>query len=57
MSSNTHTSNAEAEQANTKKDRREAGLLRPATLKWVFGVVIFGLRVWRLMAKLGEWFL
>lgn len=56
MSSNTHASDAEAEQAGTKELRREAPLLNPKTLKGAFKVLIVGLKLWRLAAKLWEWF-
>nr|WP_298897147.1 hypothetical protein [uncultured Altererythrobacter sp.] len=57
MSSNTHPSDAEAEQAGTKEDGREASLLNPKTLKVGFKILIYGLKAWRLIAKLWEWFL
>lgn len=56
MSSNTHPSDAEAEQAGTKEEGREASLLNPKTLKAGFKLLIFGFKVWRLAAKLWEWF-
>lgn len=56
MSSNTHTSDAEAERAGTKEVRREAHLLNPKVIKGAFKALIFGLKIWRVAAKLWEWF-
>ena len=57
MSSNTHTSDAEAEQAGTKEVRRESRFLNPGVIKGALKVLIFGLKLWRVIAKLWEWFL
>tara|TARA_B100001057_G_scaffold415582_1_gene433154 strand:- start:961 stop:1134 length:174 start_codon:yes stop_codon:yes gene_type:complete len=57
MEPNTQTSDAEAEQAGTKEARREARFLNPKTLKRAFKVLVFGLKLWRLGAKLWEWLL
>ena len=56
MNSNTQTSDAEAEQAGAKGVSRKARFLNPKTLKGGVKLLIFGLKVWRLAAKLWEWF-
>lgn len=55
MEPNTQTSGAEAEHAGTKEVRREARFLNPKTLKRALKFLIFGLKIWRVAAKLWEW--
>ncbi|MEO9625345.1 MAG: hypothetical protein ABJF09_11005 [Qipengyuania citrea] len=56
MNPNTHTSDAEAEHTGAKEEGRKARFLNPRTLKRAFGILAFGLQIWRAAAKLGEWF-
>lgn len=56
MNTNTHTSDAEAEQAGTKEIGRTASLLNPSILKQALKTLIFVLKFWRLVTKLWEWF-
>jgi len=57
MESNTHTSDVEAERAGSKESDRKVLFLNPTTLKRAFQVLGIGLKVWRVAAKLWEWFL
>jgi hypothetical protein len=57
MSSNTNPSDAEAERASTEKNSRKADLLNLKNIKRAFKIIIFGLKIWKLGAKLQEWFL
>lgn len=57
MSSNTNPSDAEAERASTEKKSRKVNLLNRKNIKRAFKVIFFGLKIWKLGAKLQEWFL
>lgn len=56
MSSNTHNSDAEAERAGIKKTSREASLRNPKVIKGALKALVLGLKIWRVAAKLWEWF-
>lgn len=50
-----HTSDAEAERAVPKEAGWKARFLNLKTFKLVLSILVFGLRLWRIITKVFDW--